>query len=143
MAAMLLYALEGQGKTALKSVLQNGRSLGMTDAGQRIGDLQCHHFAFWMPEGAGPVEITVSGEISCDWDLSLSREGFAYPDDASYTVSESRLHIEDLSPGLWYLSVRCATTVTATETELTQEYSGRTDVLNGVPYRIVVNWTEN
>ncbi len=142
-AAMLQYAMDGQGLTMLKGVLINGRTRYMAGEENRIGDLQCHHFAFWMPEGAGPVDISVSGEISCDWDLSLSREGFAYPDDASYTVSESRLHIEDLSPGLWYLSVRCATTVTATETELTQEYSGRTDVLNGVPYRIVVNWTEN
>ena len=34
------------------------------------------------------------------------------------------------------------TTVDVKETETGQTYSGRTDVLNGVPYSVVVKWEE-
>ena len=53
-----------------------------------------------------------------------------------------------LEKGLWYVTVRCATTVTSTEviTDKSKNlgryfvYSGKTGVLNGVPYNISVNW---
>jgi hypothetical protein len=46
----------------------------------------------------------------------------------------------DPKPGKYYISVFCATTVTATTGKYGVEYSGRTDVLNGVPYTICVNF---
>lgn len=141
-AAMVLYAMEGQGTTPLKSILRNGQVKSMKEADERIGDLQCHHFAFWLPEAAGTVDVSLVGEATGAWALSLSQEGFAYPDQAPF-VSESESLSADLEPGLWYLSVRCLTTVDVTDTEVCQEYSGRTDVLNGIPYSICVRWEES
>jgi hypothetical protein len=40
--------------------------------------------------------------------------------------------------GTWYVSVFCETTVTVSEGDNGVEYTGRTDVLNGVPYKIKV-----
>ena len=142
-AAMILYAMEGQGLTTLKSVLRNGQERDMTASDARIGDLQCHHFAFRVPEDAGAVDIAVSSTGAYDWVLSLSRDGFAYRDTAEYVSDSAELHLDALPAGLWYLSVRCMTTVTVTETETGQEYSGRTDILNGAPYSVRVSWEEN
>ena len=53
-----------------------------------------------------------------------------------------------LEAGLWFVAVRCATTVTATE-KVTDPalglgrhfvYTGHTEVLNGVPYTITASW---
>lgn len=140
-AAMIRYAMDGQGTTPLKAILRNGRTQKMSDAGRRIGDLQCHHFAFWVPKDAGTVEVSVEGQTDCAWALSLSQEGFAYPDTAPF-VNDTPEFRAELAPGIWYLSVRCMTTVDVKETETGQTYSGRTDVLNGVPYSVVVKWEE-
>ena len=142
-AAMILYALDGQGQTTLKSVLRNGQEMDMSASDARIGDLQCHHFAFRVPEDAGAVDIAVSSTGEYDWVLSLSRDGFAYSDTAEFVSDSPEMHLEALPSGMWYLSVRCMTTVTVTETEMGQDYSGRTDILNGAPYSVRVSWEEN
>ena len=62
--------------------------------------------------------------------------------------SSSSIKTDKLEKGLWYVTVRCATTVNATEKyiDTTKKlgrffvYSGNTDVLNGVPYNIVASW---
>ena len=36
--------------------------------------------------------------------------------------------------------VQCLTTVTVKETDYGQEYIGKTEVLNGVPYKISISW---
>jgi hypothetical protein len=48
------------------------------------------------------------------------------------------LELENPKAGVWYISVFCETTVTASEGKNGVEYTGRTDVLNGVPYRLKV-----
>ena len=73
----------------------------------------------------------------------LTVDRFAFAGDAAwghvgYKVDKS-LEIKDPKPGKYYISVFCATTVTATTGKYGVEYSGRTDVLNGVPYKIQVN----
>ena len=56
-----------------------------------------------------------------------------------YNVNKS-LEIKNPKPGKYYVSVFCATTVTSTMGKYGVEYSGRTDVLNGVPYVIRVDF---
>ena len=67
-----------------------------------------------------------------------------YADEATWcnignNVDKS-LVIPDPKPGKYYISVFCATTVTATMGRYGVEYAGRTDVLNGVPYTIQVKF---
>ena len=134
-AAMIRYALDGQGTTELKAVLKKGKTY---TAPVGIGDLQCHHFAFWLPEAAEQVSLSVNGQA--DWSLYLAKDGFAYPGEALMDSQSGHLETGSLEAGLWYVSVQCRTTVTVTETEIGQDYSGRTDVLNGIPYTISIDW---
>lgn len=134
-AAMILYAMDGQGRTELKTVLNNGKTY-IAPVG--IGDLQCHHFAFWLPDGAERVTLSVEGQA--DWTICLSQEGFAYPDNATRKSESPWMETGPLEAGMWYFSVLCRTSVTVTETEIGQDYSGRTDVLNGIPYTVSVKW---
>jgi hypothetical protein len=48
------------------------------------------------------------------------------------------LVLKNPNAGKWYVSVFCETTVTSGTGEKGVVYSGRTDVLNGVPYKIKV-----
>jgi len=54
--------------------------------------------------------------------------------------SDKKLVIENPKPGELAVSVQCATTVTTVETKYGDSYTGRTDVLNGVPYVISANF---
>ena len=69
---------------------------------------------------------------------------FAFYDTAEYLSADRganpQLEIESPREGLWYISVKCLTTVTVEETDYGQEYSGDTWVLNGVPYSLSVSW---
>ena len=100
-----------------------------------------------VPKGVKLMTISLKGFVNKDdFDLHLfaSRNGFAYREDATWgfvgaNVDKS-LEIKDPKPGKYYISVFCATTVTSTMGKYGVEYSGRTDVLNGVPYTIQVNF---
>lgn len=140
MAAMVQYALDGQGLTCLKGILNNGQERQMYAPNERIGDRQAHHYCFKIPENASPVDISISCDGDFDWQIFLSRDQFAYEDLAEYTCASKQLHIDSLSEGLWYLSVRCMTTVDVIESETGQEYSGQVEVLNGIPYSVCVRW---
>ena len=50
------------------------------------------------------------------------------------------LTFDSLPAGVWYVGVECATTVETVETDCGVEYSGHTEVLNGIPYSIQVTW---
>lgn len=150
-AAMLRYAADGVGVTRAKGFLHNGEPWIMdkstADADPlhtKIGDLQYHHFAVVIPEGAEDIVVSLTSPTDCDLQLSLCSSTYAYSDVADYITdvpgANQQLILPDHSAGLWYIAVRCLTTVTSTDVPLGQEYSGRTDVLNGVPYTINVNW---
>ena len=151
MAAMVRYALAGNGEQVLKAVLKPGEPREMNDRTKPefapVGDRQYHHFCVDVPKGVGKMVIDLQGFLDRDdFDLHLfaSRTGFAYREDATWAhvganVDKS-LEIIDPKPGKYYISVFCATTVTATMGKYGVEYSGRTDVLNGVPYTIQVNF---
>ena len=150
MAAMVRYALAGNAGPVVKARLQPGEVREMADrkdpAFAPIGDRQYHHFTIDVPKGVKVMTIDLKGFLDKDdFDLHLfaSRTGFAFAGDAAwghvgYKVDKS-LEIKDPKPGKYYISVFCATTVTATTGKYGVEYSGRTDVLNGVPYKIQVN----
>jgi glutamine amidotransferase-like uncharacterized protein len=151
MSALVRYTLAGNGTPSLKAVLRPGHPRAMNDptdpAFAPVGDRQYHHFAIDVPKGVQTMTVDLKGFLDRDdFDLHLfvSRTGFAYAGESTwahvgYNVDKS-LEIKDPKPGRYYISVFCATTVTATMGKYGVEYSGRTDVLNGVPYTLLVDF---
>lgn len=150
-ASMILYALDGIGRTSIKGFLQNGKIRIMDKSAEdcnplfsKIGDLQCHHFAVNIPENAYDITVSLNSDRDCDLSLMMCHNTFAYPDDADHISSgegsQQQLSFPTLDPGIWFVSVQCKTTVKATSIEYGQSYIDKADVLNGVPYQIVVSW---
>lgn len=150
-AAMIQYALDGRAPVSLKGYLRNGEvrvmekySSDEDPAFTRIGDLQTHHFAFYLPSDTKNVRVEVSSSSNCDLALMMSQETFAFSDTAEYLASEpgakQRLVFSSIREGLWYIAVQCLTTVTVENTDYGQGYSGKTEVLNGIPYSLSVSW---
>lgn len=153
-AAMILYALDGRGLVSVKGFLKNGEKRvmdKMSSDGQpeyaRIGDMQCHHFAVFIPSGAVNVRFEVEGSEDADLVLRLNRQTYAFPSNAEY-VTERAGNMQSLSfPsfdfGVTYVSVQCMNKPSVENTDYGQEYSGQTEVLNGLPYVIKVSWDNN
>ena len=150
-AAMMLYAMEGVGITTLKGYLKNGEERVMdkktTDdnpAYTRIGDLQTHHFATYIPSDAKNIQVEVSSDSNCDLALMMNQGDYAFFEDSQYRSFVSgpsqQLTFSTIPEGLWFIAVQCLTTVTVKETVYGQEYDGNLEVLNGIPYRIRVSW---
>ena len=152
MSAMVLYALEGNGAPEPKCSLELGQECEMNKrtedndpAHTRIGDRQYHHFVVNIPKGCKRAVISLDGykgEDKFDLTLCAKRGEMAYHDNTTLKVvsqgCKKSLAIDNPKSGEWYVSVFCETTVIATEGEYGTEYSGRIDVLNGVPYSIKV-----
>lgn len=152
-SALLQYATDKVGYTKIKGILSNGEPWVMDKSSTdndpehtMIGDLQYHHFVVNIPEEANDITFTLSSTADCDLQLSVCSNTYAYDDKANYIASvpgaNQQLHFDHLSKGLWYVAVRCLTTVISTDIRLGQEYSGRIDVLNGMPYTIQVTWED-
>ena len=157
---MFRYAWDGSGIAKVKGILKNGETRYMTRKTSdykpqytAIGDLQCHHFVIYLPKGTKSLSINLQGRGDYDLELYLKKDGFAFPEsEPDYSAKEARNHqtitTGALDKGLWYVTVRCASTVTATDTIIDKSaglghyfvYSGDTGVLNGVPYEIVATW---
>ena len=150
-AAIILYAMDGQGATPLKGVLQN-RSLRIMNLGgedaapshAKIGDMQCHHFAVYIPENAVNINVRVDSDINGELSVSMKYGSFAYSSVADYTSADNsahpRLSFNELESGLWYVAVQCHSRVSVRETDYGQDYSSPIDVLNGIPYQVIVSW---
>ena len=150
-AAMMLYAMDGVGVTTLKGYLKNGKERVMNKKSTdnkpdytRIGDLQTHHFAAYIPSDAKNVRVELKSSSDCDLALMMSQDSFAFADVAEYRSAvpgaNQKLSFPTIREGLWFIAVQCLTTVTVTETDYGQAYSGKTEVLNGVPYTISISW---
>lgn len=151
-AAMLRYAVDGVGQTTVKGLLKNDEPCAMDKKTEdcdpshtMIGDMQYHHFVVNLPSDVKELIISLTSSADCDLQLLASSDTYAYADVAEY-ISESteanhQLTISCPHAGLWYIAVRSLTTVTSTDVPLGQEYTGRTDVLNGVPYTITASWS--
>ena len=150
-AAMMLYAMEGGGTASLKGYLKNGRERIMdkntTDDDPeftRIGDLQTHHFAAYIPSDARNIRVELSSSSKCDFALMMNQGTYAFSDAAEYCSAvpgaKQQLSFPSIREGFWFIAVQCLTTVTVKETDYGQEYGGKTEVLNGVPYKIMISW---
>lgn len=152
MAAMVQYAMEGNGKPSIKGELIPGETRHMVKgtadndpAYTAIGDRQYHHFTLNIPKGTKKAKISLSGiEGKDNFDLSLlAKEGdFAFHQtthlqDVSLGCNKT-LVIDAPKAGQWYISVCCETTVETCNGKYGTEYIGRRDVLNGVPYTLLV-----
>jgi len=109
--------------------------------------MQCHHFAVFIPSGAVNVRFEVEGSEDADLVLRLNRQTYAFPSNAEY-VTERAGNMQSLSfPsfdfGVTYVSVQCMNKPSVENTDYGQEYSGQTEVLNGLPYVIKVSWDNN
>ena len=150
-ATMIQYAMEGVGSTSIKGFLQNGETRYMNKTTEdndplftKIGDLQCHHFAVTIPENAFNIKVCVESDSDCDLSLMMCHETYAYPDCADYISSNKgscqQLSFPVLDAGLWFVCVKCMTTVEVSTTDYGQSYNDKVGVLNGIPYQIVVSW---
>lgn len=153
MCAMVRYALDGNGSPALKAVLEPGelrtmdrRTSDAAPAHTMIGDRQYHHFAVDIPRGCRQAVVSLKslkGWRNFDMSLYVSRDGFAFSDAAAWRSDgegfDKQIVIDSPRPGRYYIGVCCETTVNSQETAYGTQYSGRLDVLNGVPYTISVD----
>lgn len=150
-AAMMLYAMDGIGTVSLKGFLKNGEERVMdkqtTDNNPsytRIGDLQTHHFAAYIPSDAKNIRVELLSRSNCDFALMMCQDSFAFSDVAEFSSSvpgpNQSLFFPSIREGLWFIGVKCLTTVTVEETDYGQAYKGHTEVLNGIPYSISISW---
>lgn len=155
MEAMITYCLEGNGVPRIKGELINYQPRQMVKktedkdpAYTKIGDKQFHHFTINVPDNTDTLKVNLSSILNAkDYDLYLlgSYEGPAFFQNSKYKNIkrgiDKVLTIPNPKPGKLYISVFCDTTVTAEEsTNYGTVYSGRLDVLNGVPYIIEVQY---
>ena len=152
MEAMVQYVLEGTPQPRIKASLTKGEPRLMScktedndPAHTRIGDKQYHHFTVEVPEGCDTLKIKLSsleGYQNYDLFLFASYEGLAMLGSSKYKSVGQGLDKElvILAPkaGTLFLSVFCDTTVESEEARYGTMYTGRLDVLNGVPYQILV-----
>lgn len=150
-AAMMRYAMDGMGVVSIKGFLKNGvervmdkKTSDNNPAYTRIGDLQTHHFATYIPSNAKNIRVEVSSNSKCDLALMINQGSYAFFDEAKYRSSISgpsqQLFFSSIQEGIWFIGVQCLTTVTVRETDYGQEYSGNLEVLNGIPYKISISW---
>lgn len=154
MSSMIQYALDGTGAPRLKGILKNGEAREMkcstsdnNPAFTKIGDRQYHHFAVDIPKGTDQIKIVITPQKGWDrFDMYLFANpgDFAFNDNSLYfnvgNGVAKELTITKPTAGRLYISVFCATTVDVEPTSYGQQYTGRIDVLNGVPYTISVSY---
>ncbi len=148
--ACFLYALAGTGQPQVKGRLEKGvvrkmtkRTVDEEPAFTKIGDRQWHHFTFDVSHQEPHVQVKLSGEPGFDFHLYLNPDPLALPSNATYAATGSgstKVINAQLSPGRWFASVECATTVVAQLHESKEYfvYSGKTAILNGVAYDITM-----
>ncbi|MCQ2137597.1 MAG: BPL-N domain-containing protein [Bacteroidales bacterium] len=153
MRAMLEYAMEGNGAPRVKAALKDGESRLMDKMTHenapeytRIGDKQYHHYTYDVPKGCDSLVVkleSVKGWKNFDLYLYANSGDFAFSDNAWWrdvTLGvDKTLVIKAPKKGKLYISVFCDTTVEAEQTAYGEQYKGRLEVLNGVPYKITVN----
>lgn len=147
MAAMLEYALDGQGEPEIKGTLEDGvwRTMDRTTADMdpaytRIGDKQFHHFIVEVPPRTRSLELRLEGDESYDLDLFTRRDGLAFREvatAASHSGSATEtITVESPAPGTWYVGVECFTSVGTSRRDWGDEYAAPLGVLEGVAYRL-------
>ncbi len=153
MGAMVIYALIGNAPARVKGELVLGEPRVMDRSTRdckpeftKIGDKQYHHFTVEVPEGIDTLTVSlrsIKGFEDYEMYLMVNPGDFAFRENAKYMDISLKVDkdivIPAPKPGKYYISVFCNTTVTAVETDKGVRYTGRVDVLNGVPYKLGVN----
>lgn len=154
MSAMMLYAMDGNPSPKVKGILREGEVREMNKRTEDndpaytcIGDRQYHHFEIDVPRKCKRATIKIEGykgEKQYDLTLCAKRGELAFHDN-TLLKSVARgfkksLTIEKPKAGKWYVSVLCETTVTPLVGKYGTYYRGRIGVLNGVPYKIYVEY---
>ncbi|MBR2859736.1 MAG: hypothetical protein IKB90_06580 [Alistipes sp.] len=154
MSAMMLYAMDGNPAPQIKGVLREGEVREMNKRTEDndpaytcIGDRQYHHFEIDVPRKCKRVIVKLDGykgEKRYDLTLCAKRGELAFHDN-TLLKSVARgfkksLTIEKPKAGKWYVSVLCETAVTPLVGKYGTYYRGRIGVLNGVPYKISVEY---
>lgn len=151
MAAFMKYAFEGNGNRVVKGALEKGKARQMIKATYNnepeftmIGDKQYHHFTVDIPKKAKNIVITLEGQDGYDLFLYAKKGDFAFKGDAEYFDisygAKKTIKLPADNAGTWYIGVECNTTVETVKTEWGYEYTGKVEVLNGVPYSIKIDW---
>lgn len=154
MSAMMLYAMDGNPAPQIKGLLREGEVREMNKRTEDndpaytcIGDRQYHHFEIDVPRKCKKVTIKLDGykgEKRYDLTLCAKRGELAFHDN-TLLKSVARgfkksLTIEKPKAGKWYVSVLCETTITPLVGKYGTYYRGRLGLLNGVPYKISVEY---
>ena len=109
----------------------------------KIGDRQYHHFIVDVPKRAKKLIITLEGAYGVDLSLAANPGSLAFLKDAfakdESDGSSKTIMLKKPQQGKWYISVFCETAPDVEFGENGFVYTGRTDVLNGVPYKIKVD----
>ncbi|MBR4968671.1 MAG: hypothetical protein IKY57_00750, partial [Alistipes sp.] len=154
MAAMVLYAMDGNAKPQPKGVLVDGKVREMkkrtednVPAYTRIGDRQYHHFEVDVPAKCKKMVVSLAGyDGERDYDLVLyAKQGeLAFENNSTVKAKakacDAELVVKKPKRGKWYVSAHCKTTVEAKVGEKGTYYEGNLSVLNGVPYKISVRY---
>lgn len=151
MTAMFRYAMDGVGIAKVKGILHNGEVRSMTKSTEdqdpaftKVGDKQCHHFAFALPSGARNIKVRMESLEGFNISLRMAQGTFAFKEDAEYAVENSdsvkELTFDTLPKGTWYVGVQCEDVPETGKDEYGIIYTGNTAVLNGAPYKISVTW---
>ncbi len=148
--ACFQYALSGTGQPDVKAMLQEGVVHHMDKDTEdndpkhtKIGDRQYHHFTFDVASDKTDVQVQLTGQDGFDLNVYLLQGSPAYSSNATYRNNlpgANKSIRETLTPGRWYVSVECVTTVDAVlhETQSHFRYRGKREVLNGVAYAISI-----
>lgn len=153
MASYVRYAMDGLGAARVKAVLNNGEVRMMDKSTEdddplftMIGDRQCHHFVFALPDGATDVKVRLESLKECNLSLFLANGNFAFREDAQYKVENGEnvkeMSFDNLDAGLWYIGVQSEESVECSFGEHGYGYYGKTWLLNGSPYSISVSWNQ-
>ena len=150
MAAMLRYAMDGAGSPNIKASLQNSvtRDMNYNDIPdhEKIGDRQYHHFTVEIPPGMSQLTITLDGNNAYDLDLFLRKGDFAFRSEPEVIEADNGpsaneiISIDNPTAGIWYIGVKCVSTVSTTTKSWGLEYTDNIGVLNGVAYTIKAEW---
>lgn len=146
--SMFRYAMDGSGCAKVKDILHDGECKSTNV----IGDRQCHHFVFYLPEDSS-VTLELDGETDADLQLFLKKGSFAFPEnDPEYSsvIPNSLQQIittDILEKGLWFVAVRSNAQIKSTPVVLNKsrnkgiyfEYTGNGKLLSGEPYLLKYN----
>ena len=148
--ACFLYALDGTGEVSSKGNLSNGMVRVMDKATTdnnpeltRIGDRQLHHFRFTVAPETPFVTITLQHQSEADLSIHVNSGSPAFRSNAQHSVrikNDTDRLTTALTPGEWWVSVECATSVKSVMDANSgfYRYYGNTWILNGIPYSIRV-----